>query len=451
MHQQRGNFLLQALLALALVFAFVPFFARQLSDRGMDARMFSATNQIDVAQTAARIFIRENINNIAYNTTVVAGDDFADLLEPYGLPLGFIPRTSLGQDIALIIHKTPTNFNAYLELTGGNLSEISRAELARRIGFFADVVDQDIHVGIDIQEIYSDIVRRNEPDLNNSGFLTDLDMGGFSFSNASKVFAIQGDFETAQVGTLSVTGIESGRKVRNQIDRLVTERSVFQSALGETALSVTRGTLFVDGANFRTVSQYGDTGNLLVNNLSVYDMSMAAGRTGFTGGAKWDVHGNLISTKVNFSVERLDVASYINTARGQDVYVESEELEYSTRSGLAVDNLYISNITLRDQTSVALENGQTGAVVLDVRPAGTSLLPDAYVSDVNNDAISILSNPLSDDSKMVTCKSVVADLEGNYNKNSLAQNIICQYLYWQRIEERINIKECLITGKGNCE
>ena len=163
MHQERGNFLLQALLALGLLFAFIPMLSKQLNDRNVDTKMFSATRQVETAQTAARIFIRENSNNLAYDTTVIAGNDFADILEPYGLPLGFVPKTALGQDMALIIHKTPTVISAYLKLTGGNLSGLEQAEMVRRIGFYAAPNDNAIDVGIELQDIYSDVIRRNIP------------------------------------------------------------------------------------------------------------------------------------------------------------------------------------------------------------------------------------------------------------------------------------------------
>ena len=170
MHQQRGSFLFQSLLAVGVIFAFIPFISRQLAERNVDTRMYSATRQVDIAQTAARIFIRENAKNIAYDTTIVSGNDFADLLEPYGLPLGFVPRTPLGQDIVLVIHKTPMSVSAYLELSGGDLTGVQIAELARRIGFYATPVEKKIQVGIELAEIYSDVVRRNETDLDNSGF-----------------------------------------------------------------------------------------------------------------------------------------------------------------------------------------------------------------------------------------------------------------------------------------
>ena len=188
--QERGNFLMQALLALGVIFAFVPFLAQKVLDRTVDSKMYAATRQIENAQTAAKIFIRENSKNINYNTTIVSGNDFADLLEPYGLPLGFVPRTPLGQDIALVIQKSPTEIYAYLELSGGKLSALERSELARRIGFYATTTDGGINVGIELGDIYSDVVRRNEPNIDNSGFLSDLDMGGFSLNNGGNLFSI---------------------------------------------------------------------------------------------------------------------------------------------------------------------------------------------------------------------------------------------------------------------
>lgn len=450
MSRQSGNFLLQALLALSLIFAFIPFLAERLATRETDAQMYSATRQVDVAVTAARIFIRENASNIGYDRTVVAGTDFSDLLEPYGLPLGFVPRTALGQDISLVINKTPQEVTAYLELSGGNLSAVRTAELARRIGFYATPVGSVINVGIALDEGFSDVVRRNENNLEAGAFLTDLDMGGFVFDNAGDAIARTGTFNTAMTNTLSVVGTENGRKVRSKIEDLSATRAVFQSKSGEAALSLVRGTLTADSVDARTVARFGDTGNFTADTASVYEFSMTAGRTGFSGPGAWNVRGNVVSDRINFSVERLDVSSYINVARGQDVYVNPDNLEYSARSGIETDTLIASNVTMRDQTSDALSSGGTGAVVIDVRPAGTSYLPDAYVNDVDNAAFEIIASPDDADGKTVDCKAVVSQLDGSYNQRSLSQYIICQYVYWQRLEMRMNIIQCLKEGRGDC-
>ena len=451
--RQNGNFLLQALLALALIFSFIPFFAGRLASRDLDSQMYAATQKVEVAQTAAQIFVRENANDLPYNTTKVSGNTFSDLLESYGLPLGFVPRTALGQDISLVINKTPLAVTAYLELSGGDLSPLQLAELARRIGFYASVSGDIITVGLALDAVYSDVVRRNESDLNNSAFLTDLDMGGYTFDNGGEIFARRGEFETAQIGTLSVFGVENGRNTRNNIESMAANLAVFQSSLGESALSLTRGTLYVNNISARTLSQFGDTGNFTSNAASAYDFAMTAGRTSFYGPLDWTVGGDVISENINFSVERLDIDSYIDASRGQDVYIDPDELEVSSRTGIEASTVIASNITMRDQTSDALNSGETGLVILDIRPSGTSVLPDVLLDGINNDAFEILAEPTSDSDKTESCRDVIAQLDNRvrYNAKSLSQYLVCQYIYWQRLEQRIDMKQCLLEGGTNCD
>ncbi|MBO8407336.1 MAG: hypothetical protein IAC77_02645 [Proteobacteria bacterium] len=451
--RQNGNFLLQALLALALIFSFIPFFAGRLASRDLDSQMYAATQKVEVAQTAAQIFVRENANDLPYNTTKVSGNTFSDLLESYGLPLGFVPRTALGQDISLVINKTPLAVTAYLELSGGDLSPLQLAELARRIGFYASVSGDIITVGLALDAVYSDVVRRNESDLNNSAFLTDLDMGGYTFDNGGEIFARRGEFETAQIGTLSVFGVENGRDTRNNIESMAANLAVFQSSLGESALSLTRGALHVNNISARTLSQFGDTGNFTSNAASAYDFAMTAGRTSFYGPLDWTVGGDVISENINFSVERLDIDSYIDASRGQDVYIDPDELEVSSRTGIEASTVIASNITMRDQTSDALNSGETGLVILDIRPSGTSVLPDVLLDGINNDAFEILAEPTSDSDKTESCRDVIAQLDNRvrYNAKSLSQYLVCQYIYWQRLEQRIDMKQCLLEGGTNCD
>ena len=453
MSRQNGNFLLQALLALALIFSFIPFFAGRLASRDLDSQMYAATQKVEVAQTAAQIFVRENANDLPYNTTKVSGNTFSDLLESYGLPLGFVPRTALGQDISLVINKTPLAVTAYLELSGGDLSPLQLAELARRIGFYASVSRDIITDRLALDAVYSDVVRRNESDLNNSAFLTDLDMGGYTFDNGGEIFARRGEFETAQIGTLSVFGVENGRNTRNNIESMAANLAVFQSSLGESALSLTRGTLYVNNISARTLSQFGDTGNFTSNAASAYDFAMTAGRTSFYGPLDWTVGGDVISENINFSVERLDIDSYIDASRGQDVYIDPDELEVSSRTGIEAGTVIASNITMRDQTSDALNSGETGLVILDIRPSGTSVLPDVLLDGINNDAFEILAEPTSDSDKTESCRDVIAQLDNRvrYNAKSLSQYLVCQYIYWQRLEQRIDMKQCLLEGGTNCD
>ena len=413
LHNQRGNFLLQALLAMTLLFAFIPFFAIKIMGRETNAQMYATTQQINNAVTASRIFVRENINNLPYERTIISGNAFADTLEPYGLPLGFVPKTALGQNIILVIDKNTESVTAYLELKGGDLNALKRAELVRRVGFYAaDAGEDTVHVGVPLDSIYSDVVRRNEPDVDGNAFMVDLDMGNFSLSNARRADLRRGAFDGAEIGLLTINGIETGRKERNNITTMVSDKTIFQSKLGESALTLTRGSLVVNTVNGKTVSAFGDTGNITTNDSSVYDFSMTAGRSSFTGPPNWNIRGNVVTTKINFSVERLDINSFINATRGQDVYINSDELEYTSTSGIDTDVIYTSNITLRDQTSDALSRGGTGAVILDIRPAGTSVLPDVYMSNIDNDAFGILARPSDSGANTVDCKSIISSLGG---------------------------------------
>ena len=204
-------------MALTLVFAFMPFFTRRLASRDIAAQMHATTEQIDAAKIAAKIYVRENADVFPYNITILSGDVFSDTLEPYGLPMGFVPRTALGQDISLIINKNEQEVSAVLRISGGDkLTVMQRAELAHRIGFFA-VYDPEtshdiIDVGIQLADMYSDVVLRNDTNAFASGFLSDLEMNGNNLDNVGTLRGDVAEFETAGVGTLTLTGNESGRK-----------------------------------------------------------------------------------------------------------------------------------------------------------------------------------------------------------------------------------------------
>lgn len=450
MRAQNGNFLLQALLAISLLFIFIPVLTRRLIVNDTDAKMYSAVHHIDTAQTAARIFIRENVDTLSYGKTTIRGNDFADVLEPYGLPLGYIPRTSFGQDIYLVVDKDETGVSGALMVDGGDLTGIQIAEMVRRIGFYAERTTTGLMVGVPLNTLYQDVVRRNEPDITNSAFLTDLYMTGFSIDNVNKIIGHNVVANTANFDTLDITGNESERNSKNKIKILNSNKSIFQSKSGASALALTRGSLKAKNVFGRTVAQYGSTGNFESQSASAYSFDMTAGRTGFTGPTTWDVRGNLESEHIVFGVENLEVGSYLNVSSGQDVYTDNNVISYNTTSGISTDSIIASHITLRDQTSKALDAGDTGAVIVDVRPASTTVLPDVWVSGISNDGFAILKYPKKDSDETITCQSVVAQLGETYNPRSLAQHVLCEYLFWMRLEQRINAKQCLMAGGSGC-
>ncbi|MCQ2562575.1 MAG: hypothetical protein MJ158_03110 [Alphaproteobacteria bacterium] len=449
LQKQAGNFLLQALLALSLVFTFVPFLTGRLINRDMTAQMFAVTEQIETIHNVSRIYLTENKDNLEYNKIVLSGDDLIDTLENYGLPFGSVPVTSFKQNISLVINNTPENLVAFLQIDSGSLSKIQLSELARRIGFYASVVDGNIEVSVPHDIAYTDIVYKKE--LKDSvGFLSNLNMDKNSINKIGALYARNGEIEMARFGTLSVSGYENGRSEKNEIENIFAGKTFFQSSDGTASLSLNRGVLSVGSLSTRTVSKFGANCGLVTEVAGVYDFSMAEGKKSFTGPYNWTVHGDVKADKINFSVERLDISSMLNASLGQDAYITSDDVEYSSYTGIETDTISASNITLRDQTSYGLLNGSTGAVVLDIRPAGTSVLPDVYVDTIDNDSLQIIADAKDTDGNIITCKDIITQLDGNYNKRSLAQNIICQYVFWQRLENRINIKQCLMAGKNDC-
>ncbi|MBO7559583.1 MAG: hypothetical protein J6T27_00285 [Alphaproteobacteria bacterium] len=454
MSSERGSFLIQALLALTLIFVFMPFLAHRLAVRDMSAQMYSATRQVDTIRTAAKIYIEENASDLPFNETKISGEKLTDLLEPYGLPIGFVTRTALGQDISLIVNKDEQEVSAFIRLTGGKINTMQRAELARRIGFYAvfnpEQDNKNIDVGIHLGEVFSDVVRRNDGNSPSSAFLADLDMGENNLNNVANIFARRAKFDTGEVVTLSITGTEAGRKERSSIKMLNTNKTVFQSVAGEAALSLTRGSLKVGSMIARTVSKFGDTGNMTVGDADIVSFDMSAGRTSFTGPTKWSVGGNLVTSRITFNVERLDVGSFVNVSRGQDVFIDANTLTYSSASGMDANSIRTGYITLKEQTSSSLARQGDGATLLDIRPSGTSILPDALVDTIDNGAFEILANPTQEDDATVNCSSIISSIGSSYNAKSLAQYIICQYVFWQRLEQRIDIKQCLIRGGSDC-
>ncbi|MCQ2580703.1 MAG: hypothetical protein MJ164_00835 [Alphaproteobacteria bacterium] len=450
MFNQRGNFLLQALLAISLLFVFMPVLTRRLIVNDVDAKMYSSVHQIDTAQTAARIFIRENVDALSYGKTTIRGNDFGDVLEPYGLPLGYIPQTAFGQDIYLIVDKNETGVSGRLMIDGGKLTTVQVAEMVRRIGFYAERTTTGLMVGIPLNTLYQEVVRRNESNLTNSAFLADLDMNNFSVENVNHVIGHNIVSERATFDTLGISGNEGERGSKNKIKILTADKSIFQSKSGGSALALTRGALKAKNVFSKTISEYGSTGNFESDTASVYSFDMTAGRTGFTGPTTWDVRGNMETEYIALTTERLEVGSYLNVSSGQDAYVNDTTITTSASSGISAVNVVASHITLRDQTSKALDAGDTGAVIVDIRPASTTVLPDVRVAGVNNNDFAILKYPKRDSDETLTCQSVITSMGENYNASSVAQHILCEYLFWSRLEQRINAKQCLMAGGSDC-
>ena len=478
-----GNFLLQALLAITLIIAFMPLLARKIATQAKNAEIAATAAQLETAATAARLFVQENSDRVQFGETTVSGESFSDLLEPFGLPLGFIPKTPLSQDISLVILRDSSDMLVMLEVKDGKLSNRQRADLAARIGFWAALPMGDntlsaaggewhldtsefgfrlrpdsIYIRVPDSKDFSELVRRSDKDSERNKFLTDMDMGKFSMRNAGAIFSMAGKFNSVQADSLSLFGLEDGRKLKNNFAQLSAAKASFQGGFGESALAVTKGILTAESLSAKTISGFGDAGNLTADVASVYEFTMSAGRSGFTGPPNWDVRENMITENISMNLERLEIGSFINASRGQDVYLDENDFSYSPKSGIETYSISASNITVRDQISSALAAGSSGSVLLDIRVAGTSILPDVWLTGINNGDMEIIADAHDSSGKTTDCRSVINTMstraglgfQVSYNQSSLMQNIVCQYVFWQRLEKRIDIKKCLLEGKSGC-
>ncbi|MCL1902072.1 MAG: hypothetical protein FWG18_00400 [Alphaproteobacteria bacterium] len=465
--------MLQALLALSIIIAFMPFLVRKMSGAELSAKMAATTAQIESASRAASEYIRDNSDQLPYGVALFEHDKFVDALEPYGLPLGFVARTPFEQNISMVTIKNEEEAIAFIAIAPGKMSHAARAELSVRIGFWASEFDAEdkvlrgatagwvlepdafgwkpnqnaIYVRASGASEFSEMLARRARNINDNKFHTDLNMGGYDIRAANNIAAREGNFKNVLAGDFVLSGIEDGRKMRNRFGELNIRRATFNESL-----NVTKGVLNVKNLSTPTIAKYGEPPNLNTDTLSVYDFTMAAGRTAFAGPLVWDIRENAVLENVTLDTERLEVSGFINAARGQDVFIDEYEFTYSAKSGIEADYIAATNLTLRDQTSSALLAGGTGPVIIDIRLSGVTVLPDAEIADINNDGILIISS-IDDASGATTgCRNIIGNLGASYtyNSKSLSQNIVCRYVFWQRLERRIDLKKCLLEGKSGC-
>ncbi|MDR0967369.1 MAG: hypothetical protein LBL75_00860 [Rickettsiales bacterium] len=471
-----GNFLLQALLAIALIMAFMPFLASRMAVQKNDAAAAAIARQVNIAARAARGYLTENEKNINYGITKTDGDDFVDLLEPFGLPLGFIPTTIDEQKISLVAIKSQNDMTMLVALDAGNLSESARAALMTRIGPDAAELSNDgvlsgiggwekklgkvassldtdaIYVYVQTGNDYSELVRRNSSDIKRNRFHTDLYMGDNMIRNMTSLSAKNADIGIANFGTLNISGTSDKRNIKNKIESLNAGRAVFQTRDGANALNITGGNLIADSITTGSLFMYGGIGDVSAGDVSLNSLTMSVGKTGFNSTGDWRINGNMTLSNISLDTQLLEIKGFINAARGQDVFIDTDELTYSTTSGIIANSVSTSFITLRDQISSSLLSGGTGAVILDIRPAGVSLLPDILLSTINNDDFSILRRPLESNADTDGCSAIIRALNKSpkYNEKSVSQNVVCQMVYLHRLEQRLNAAECIAKGRSDC-
>ena len=496
-------------MALTLVFAFMPFLAKQLAGREMANKMFATKNQIETAHTAARIYVREAKNSLGegvYKISNKSGSyrDFS-VLESYGLPLGFNAKTVFGQDISLIIERKRKDndgeeqswqdddytTNAYLriEKTDPNtnkkyLTPYQSAELMRMIGFFAKDFGNHIEVAVPAEVKYSDIVLKQESD-DSLGFLVTLDMehtdeNGNSFKhnilNVDTLYANKGKFiETPE------TGVNASFKVLNingDVDKSATKVNTISNL--NIAYTKVSGNLNVAGnvtAKNLMLEHVGgyesSTGGLTVSIDTVSELqSLGQGiaEKDKTGGTllgplkRWIVDNNLDAGTLSFGTSsgrdfevRLSNGSVFWSQDDYSTFASHNDTT-SSNYGLKIGQLELADagaaLVMYNGTFGDMKNKETFGVLVKIAPAADTVLADIDINDFNNSEIKTLQNPFTENNATTdTCEAIINTYfqkSGNtvYDEKSLLQNIVCQYVFWERLERRIN-QRLLIESSCN--
>jgi len=94
--------------------------------------------------------------------------------------------------------------------------------------------------------------------------------------------------------------------------------------------------------------------------------------------------------------------------------------------------------------------GGTGHPIIEIRPSGVSVLPDVLIASINNDALKIPFLAEDESGRLESCRTIIGRTNLRYNNNSMATNIICQFVMYNRIERRLAILQCLQEGGSNC-
>jgi len=469
--------MLSALLALAVVIAFMPMLVGKITEKNLARENAAIISQVSAVMNAARAYLDAGQKIFPNGISVLKSDNLIDALEPFGLPLGFIPTTPLGQEISLIISKDSGNSLMLVALTGGKLTPLRQAEISSGIGYWAAAAGSEtneisgwnggwkienppndlplnpdaIYVRVPDSDEFSEMVGRNMKNPEKTPFHTTLKMDGNNIAGVQGLSAYSAEIANITANDLMLSGTDADKKNKNAIGGIRANRVVFSSKDG-SPLVVSRGDLSVENLTANSVGNFLDPPALSTAAIAIRDFNMTAGRTGFTGPAVWDIKTSATMTNITLSVEKINISSFIDATRGQDAYVEDDGTiaEYTSGSGIKVDVIKTDNIILRDQISSSLLAGGTGAAILEIRPAGTSVLPDVLVAQINNDALQIPVSAADNNGKLESCKTIITRFGGKYNAQSLAQNITCQFVMYNRIERRIDMKKCMDDGGENC-
>ncbi|MDR0319567.1 MAG: hypothetical protein LBH81_02395 [Rickettsiales bacterium] len=467
-----GRFMFEALLMLSLVIAFMPTLLGKLANRALSAENAAVSRQIDSLYAAASAWARENYEKIPLGVDKIESAKINQTFEAYGLPIGWNPRTPLGQDIRVVLLRNPDETIPLIEVSGGALSETRRAEIAQRIGFwgatasdgklsgatgdweldtksafgFAPAAD-GIFVRIPLEAEMSEFLARKSRNPEKNAMNADIDMLYNNITGAGSANAGAAEFDAGFFMRVLVSGAEEDKN-KNEIESLATKSASFQSvSAAEAPLNVSRGTLAANSLEVRDISSIGGSAaNLEVDFISVLDYHQSPGAASFYGPAKWSVGGNAeLSNTALSGVAVMNISGVAEITSDSNIFYD--DLLTLPRSGIYADSVSAGHITVKDQTARMLSaNSDNAPTLVSIRLNGTSQLPDLRLEGINNDGILIPVSAADDGGGAVSCKSLMENLGQKYDSRSLSQHAACLYARYARLEKRIDMKKCLMQG-----
>ena len=133
-----------------------------------------------------------------------------------------------------------------------------------------------------------------------------------------------------------------------------------------------------------------------------------------------------------------------------------DNFKFNKDSGITIDSgfIYSPKITLVGAKMIEIANkGVTDNVQIELALSGTSTLPDINVGFKTDDRGKIIltegnviiADPTSKDNNFVACNGLLPDV--HYSKTSLSRAIICSYIFWERLERRMNVKICQLEAR----
>lgn len=406
MRQEKGNFLLQTLLIISLLIMFVPFLIKKISRYDERVKLSIVSEQIRTFYDVSKIYINESINSLPIGITKFSKDNLNDLLEPYGLPLGFNTKTVLDQEISLVIHNTNENLFVYLLLTGGQLTKLEKALLVKKLGYQIKENKNALEIYVSLEEgEKSDFIKRNE--TKDDYFLTNLNMGNFNINNVNSL------------GTLNFIGTTVKSKFifvlndNNNISNLESNKVYITNR----DFLIKKTDLEVDSLNTDTIGKYNSNININVNTSNMYNLKI--NNNIFMLPYNLNIDDNFFSKRVNFDINVLSIKS----------------------------NLYTEEINAKEMITNYIKYKDN----ININLSGITILPDILITNINNDNFKIIDNEFSKDTRFVKCKDIINKLNVKYNNQSLSQYLICYYVLLNRLSKRIDIKKCLMAGLSDCK